>query len=274
MWDAVRNRLGLAVVDSFVVPRRDSWNFAPPPDFKVTGFFYEEGQFDPIPLEVSTSRPAVVRASGRRGPEGHRPDGDDGITRHRRPSRRRSRGDDPDHPLLRPRARRRPRGRRGGLESAFLANGLEAQSIQEVVDETIAANMTFNRLIQGFMGLGLLVGVAALGVISARAVVERRQQIGVMRAIGFRRAWAGGLPARVVVRRRRRSSSGRCSGSCSPGTSSRTHAGSRAGRTSSLVVLWLNLAIIFVVVYAVALLATLAPAVRVAHPPAEALQGQ
>ena len=37
------------------------------------------------------------------------------------------------------------------------------------------------------MGLGLIVGVAALGVISARAVVERRQQIGVLRAIGFRR---------------------------------------------------------------------------------------
>lgn len=37
------------------------------------------------------------------------------------------------------------------------------------------------------MGLGLIVGVAALGVISARAVVERRQQIGVLRAIGFQR---------------------------------------------------------------------------------------
>ena len=36
------------------------------------------------------------------------------------------------------------------------------------------------------MGLGLIVGVAALGVISARSVVERRQQIGVLRAIGFR----------------------------------------------------------------------------------------
>ena len=35
------------------------------------------------------------------------------------------------------------------------------------------------------MGLGLIVGVAALGVISARSVVERRQEIGVMRAIGF-----------------------------------------------------------------------------------------
>ena len=52
--------------------------------------------------------------------------------------------------------------------------------------DSVAANVTFNRLIEGFMGLGLIVGVAALGVISARSVVERRQQIGVMRAIGFR----------------------------------------------------------------------------------------
>ena len=37
------------------------------------------------------------------------------------------------------------------------------------------------------MALGLVVGVAALGVISARSVVERRQQIGVLRAIGFQR---------------------------------------------------------------------------------------
>jgi putative ABC transport system permease protein len=37
------------------------------------------------------------------------------------------------------------------------------------------------------MGLGLLVSIAALGVIAARSVVERRQQIGMMRALGFRR---------------------------------------------------------------------------------------
>jgi putative ABC transport system permease protein len=40
-------------------------------------------------------------------------------------------------------------------------------------------------LIQGFIGLGLLIGIAALGVVTIRAVVERRQQIGVLRAIGF-----------------------------------------------------------------------------------------
>jgi hypothetical protein len=42
-------------------------------------------------------------------------------------------------------------------------------------------------LIQGFIGLGLLIGIAALGVVTIRAVVERRQQIGVLRAIGFTR---------------------------------------------------------------------------------------
>jgi putative ABC transport system permease protein len=38
------------------------------------------------------------------------------------------------------------------------------------------------------MGLGLVVGVAAIGVIAFRSVVERRQQIGVLRALGFQRS--------------------------------------------------------------------------------------
>jgi putative ABC transport system permease protein len=42
-------------------------------------------------------------------------------------------------------------------------------------------------LLRGFMSLGLVVGIAALGVIAARSVVERRQQIGMMRALGFQR---------------------------------------------------------------------------------------
>ena len=54
-----------------------------------------------------------------------------------------------------------------------------------MLDDAVGASMLFIRLIQGFMALGLVVGVAALGVISARAVVERRQQIGMLRAIGF-----------------------------------------------------------------------------------------
>jgi putative ABC transport system permease protein len=43
------------------------------------------------------------------------------------------------------------------------------------------------QLFQGFLALGLLVGIAGLGVISSRAVVERRQQVGMLRAIGYQK---------------------------------------------------------------------------------------
>ena len=73
------------------------------------------------------------------------------------------------------------------LETAFRDNGLKADVLAEVVEERSAAQRAFNYLFIGFMALGLLVGVAALGVVSLRAVVERRQQIGMLRAIGYRR---------------------------------------------------------------------------------------
>ncbi len=71
------------------------------------------------------------------------------------------------------------------LESAFLDHGMEAVLLSDELNDLVGVNNTFNYLIQGFIGLGLVVGVAALGVVSARTVVERRQEIGVMRAIGF-----------------------------------------------------------------------------------------
>ncbi len=74
------------------------------------------------------------------------------------------------------------------IEVAFLENGMQAESFQETTEEQNAAGQAFFRLFTGFMALGLLVGVAALGVISTRAVVERRQQIGVLRAIGYKRS--------------------------------------------------------------------------------------
>ena len=73
------------------------------------------------------------------------------------------------------------------LEEGFRDNGLEAEVLADVVAERSAAQRAFNYLFTGFMALGLLVGIASLGVISLRAVVERRQQIGVLRAIGYRR---------------------------------------------------------------------------------------
>ena len=75
----------------------------------------------------------------------------------------------------------------GSLEESFLEHGMDTEVLEEELEKEAAGSKTFFRLFIGFMGLGLLVGVAGLGVINTRAVVERRQQIGVLRAIGYRR---------------------------------------------------------------------------------------
>ncbi len=72
------------------------------------------------------------------------------------------------------------------LEKIFLANGMNAVSLIDQLEKERATSDAFTKLFQGFSGLGLVVGVAAIGVLSVRAVVERRQSIGVLRAIGFR----------------------------------------------------------------------------------------
>ena len=73
------------------------------------------------------------------------------------------------------------------LEFSFLEHGMETEVLEELFKEGLAAFRAFINIFIGFMGLGLVVGVASLGVVSTRAVVERRQQIGVLRAIGYRR---------------------------------------------------------------------------------------
>jgi len=79
------------------------------------------------------------------------------------------------------------------IEASLLETGAQAESIKEQIEKGQALTRNFFRLMQGFMGLGLFVGIAAVGVIAFRTVVERRQQIGMLRAIGYKRstvAWS------------------------------------------------------------------------------------
>lgn len=71
------------------------------------------------------------------------------------------------------------------VERAFIGNGLNSVVLAESFAQGQAFTRGILRLLQGFMALGLLVGIAALGVITSRTVVERRQQVGVLRAIGY-----------------------------------------------------------------------------------------
>ena len=78
-----------------------------------------------------------------------------------------------------------------GVERAFVPNGLDAVVLAERFMQGQQLMSGILRLLQGFMALGLLVGIAALGVVSTRAVVERRQQVGMLRAIGYQRRMVG-----------------------------------------------------------------------------------
>lgn len=74
------------------------------------------------------------------------------------------------------------------LEANYRHIGLDARSIREVVLEEAAQFRQIFTLMQLFLALGLVVGILSLGIVTARSVYERRQEIGMMRAIGFRRS--------------------------------------------------------------------------------------
>jgi putative ABC transport system permease protein len=71
------------------------------------------------------------------------------------------------------------------LQGGLLANGAQAETFRHQVRQDIATQIGFFRLMQGYLGLGLLIGIAGLGVVMVRAVRERRRQIGMLRAMGF-----------------------------------------------------------------------------------------
>jgi putative ABC transport system permease protein len=190
VWAAVRDNPNLAVIDALPVPRRENFNFGQPTiDFKVEGFYFDDGEFDafdvvirePVSgaektvtvigvlpdtapwflIGISVSQDAVESAFPTQAqPNSYLIDLADGAD---------------------------AKGISESLESQFLENGMEATVLREELDDLVSFNKTFNYVVEGFLGLGLIVGVAALGVISARSVVERRHEIGVMRAIGFER---------------------------------------------------------------------------------------
>jgi putative ABC transport system permease protein len=278
VWQALREHPGLAVIDALSVPHRANWNFGPMPDFHLRGLYVEDKAFTPIPVDVrdpqtgrhrrltvigvlSDSAPQMLAGLWTSQTTLARTFGDRVL---------------PTVFLFTLRPGVDAKATANKLESAFLANGMQADSLKKLLNDSVAGTLTFDRLIEGFMGLGLIVGVAALGVITARAVVERRQQIGVMRAIGFRQ--------RTVQQAFLLESSFVALTSIVVGTGLGLIVAhnviSDASRTPSwqsisFDVPWLTLAIIFLIVYLVAMLTTLAPARRAARIyPAEALRYQ
>jgi len=73
------------------------------------------------------------------------------------------------------------------LETHFASYGLVTYVVRDLVEEVMSTISSTMQLMEIFLGMGLIVGISGLGIITIRNVAERRQEIGVMRAIGFQR---------------------------------------------------------------------------------------
>ncbi|MQG53718.1 MAG: FtsX-like permease family protein [SAR202 cluster bacterium] len=191
IWNAVRADSNLVVVDSLVVPSRQGFANDELP-FELEGIFYEDTEMEAIDIEVREPRTGQVIPLKVIGVLDRLTDAFGELGIGMLASREEL---DEAIPFRIPTTTYRFKAAEGvdvaqlskDLESAFRENGMESDVLSELVDDIAAANRAFNYLFTSFMGLGLLVGIASLGVVSLRAVVERRQQIGVLRAIGYRR---------------------------------------------------------------------------------------
>jgi putative ABC transport system permease protein len=73
------------------------------------------------------------------------------------------------------------------FEKAYLVHGLQTYDMKGIIEVILTLMNNMMYLMEGFLGIGLLIGIAGIGIISYRNVVERRQQIGMLRAIGFQK---------------------------------------------------------------------------------------
>ncbi|MFF2779545.1 ABC transporter permease [Streptomyces sp. NPDC058052] len=71
------------------------------------------------------------------------------------------------------------------LQGERLSSSLVATPIESEIRQQFESSTAFFRLMQGFLALGLGVGITGLGVVMVRAVRERRRTIGILRALGF-----------------------------------------------------------------------------------------
>jgi putative ABC transport system permease protein len=191
VWQALRAKPGLAVVDSSLVNGGGGGNFGG--GLVISGFKYGDKSFNPARIEIRDNRTGTLipltvigfldqNASNLGDLTQGIYTGENSFTGVGAPAvapttyvYRVAPGSDVHATALL-------------LGKTFLNEGLDVKEAQKQFDTNQAIGLGLNNLLQGFMGLGLIVGIAALGVIAFRSVVERRQQIGMMRAMGFQKS--------------------------------------------------------------------------------------
>ncbi|MDP3064305.1 MAG: FtsX-like permease family protein [Chloroflexota bacterium] len=190
VWSALQSQPDMAVVSPLMVPTRANYNFGgPAPDLKLEGFYLEDKALPEVYLLVQhpmTGAEQRLRVIGVVSQIAFYAGGI--VTSQDSLAAMAGQPVPPATYFLKVAPGVDAAATAKALRARFLENGMQTEVLDEEIRKNAQTSLMFNNLLQGFMGLGLVVGIAALGVIAARSVVERRQQIGVVRAIGFQRS--------------------------------------------------------------------------------------
>jgi putative ABC transport system permease protein len=73
------------------------------------------------------------------------------------------------------------------LERDFAAVGMNTIIVRDIAQTTLETTSSIFVLFELYLDMGLVVGVAGLGIITNRSVVERTPEIGILRSLGFKR---------------------------------------------------------------------------------------
>jgi putative ABC transport system permease protein len=189
VWQTLQKQPGTAVVAFYMVPSRNDFDVGDSgPDFQLEGVFLEDETLPEVYILVQDPRTGNeqrlrvigVLKDGSGYTAGVMTSQDTLNTLVSEEVR-------PDNYFFRLKEGVDAQATAKALEASFLEHGMQGVVIAEEIREEASINRLMNTLLEGFMGLGLVVGIAALGVIAARSVVERRQQIGILRALGFQK---------------------------------------------------------------------------------------
>ncbi len=149
------------------------------------------------------------------------------------------------------------------LDATYLANGADAESFRTIVAANLSSQTQFFRLMQGYLALGLVVGIAGLGVVMVRAVRERRRQVGVLRALGYE---AGAVRRAFMLESAFVAAEGIAIGSAlAVATAFQIVANDTFGDDLAFALPWGQLAVLVVATFVVSILATAVPAQQASH---------
>jgi putative ABC transport system permease protein len=191
IWQALQEEPGTTVVAAMLVPTKSNYSFGGPSlDFKLEGFFIEDETLPEVFIlaqDPRTGKEQRLRVIGVLEQQAFYA-GSGVLTSQQMVNSLLSLPVPPQSYMFQLEEGVDAETTAKALEKQFLENGMQAVALEEEIGDITSINVMINNLLQGFMGLGLVVGIAALGVIAARSVVERRRQIGVLRALGFQKS--------------------------------------------------------------------------------------